>query len=112
MFAFVIWDEREQKAFAARDRFGVKPLYYHRKTDGTLFVASEIKALHAAGIERAENEKTWATYLTYGLHEHTAETFWADIEALPPGHKMVWKRRIILISRAGMILAAARRRRF
>ena len=52
MFAFVIWDEREQKAFAARDRFGVKPFYYHRKIDGTLLVASEIKALHAAGIER------------------------------------------------------------
>ncbi|MEP6901716.1 MAG: asparagine synthetase B, partial [Actinomycetota bacterium] len=49
MFAFIIWDEKEKTAFVARDRFGVKPLYYHQKTDGTLFLSSEIKAIHAAG---------------------------------------------------------------
>ncbi|MGH9902311.1 MAG: asparagine synthetase B family protein, partial [Pyrinomonadaceae bacterium] len=36
MFSFLIWDERERKLFAARDRFGVKPLYYHRRPDGAL----------------------------------------------------------------------------
>ena len=46
-FAFVLWDEANQTLFAARDRFGIKPLYYtfHQ---GTLYLASEIKALFAA----------------------------------------------------------------
>ena len=48
MFSFVIWDKVKKTAFAARDRFGVKPLYYHQKKDGTLLIASEIKAIHSA----------------------------------------------------------------
>lgn len=90
MFAFVIWDEAKQIAFAARDRFGVKPLYYHKKDDGTLFVSSEIKAINAAGIPRSPNEKTWATYLTYGLYDHSDETFWKDVNSLPGGHYLTW----------------------
>src|SRR6266545_1437677 len=50
MFAFLIWDTRHRRLFAARDRFGVKPLNYHHRADGTLLVSSEIKALHAAGV--------------------------------------------------------------
>ena len=53
MFAFSIWDSRAQRLFVARDRFGVKPLYYHRSADGTLWLASEIKALHSAGVPRS-----------------------------------------------------------
>ena len=99
MFAFIIWDESEKRAFVARDRFGVKPLYYHKKADGTLFLASEIKALHAAGAARVTDEKTWATYLTYGVYDHSELTFWKDIKALPPGHFLVWKDNKSMISR-------------
>ncbi len=98
MFAFIIWDEKEKKVFAARDRFGVKPLYYHQKKDGSLYAASEIKALHAAGIPRIENTETWSTYLTYGLHDYSAETFWSEIYALPAGHKLSWKQNRTSIS--------------
>lgn len=91
MFAFVIWDEKNKSAFAARDRFGVKPLYYHEKPDGTLLIASEIKALHASGVSREPNEKVWATYLTYGLYNHGEQSFWKDIYSLPAGHSLVWK---------------------
>lgn len=91
MFAILIWDEKEKTAFAARDRFGVKPLYYHRKTDGTIFLASEIKAIHAAEISREPNEKAWANYLVHGLTDHTEETFWKDIYTLPAGHSLTWK---------------------
>ncbi|MGB7201851.1 MAG: asparagine synthase (glutamine-hydrolyzing) [Pyrinomonadaceae bacterium] len=90
MFAFVIWDERTKSAFAARDRFGVKPFYYRQKPDGTFLFASEIKAIHAAGVARVANEKAWATYLTYGLYDHTTETFWKDIQSLPGGHALRW----------------------
>src|SRR5262247_2725439 len=47
-FAFVLWDEPNQTLFAARDRFGIKPLYYAQR-DGVLALASEAKALFAAG---------------------------------------------------------------
>ncbi len=91
MFAFIIWDAEKKSAFAARDRFGVKPMYYHRRPDGTLLIASEIKALHASGVRREPNEKTWAAYLTYGLYDHSEETFWRDVYSLPAGHFLTWK---------------------
>jgi asparagine synthase (glutamine-hydrolysing) len=88
MFAFVLWDQRERKLLAVRDRFGVKPLFYHRKADGTLYVASEIQALLAAGIESGPEPRTWASYFVLGLHDHQPATFWTDIFSLPPGHKL------------------------
>jgi asparagine synthase (glutamine-hydrolysing) len=51
MFAFAIWDEEKQRLFAARDRFGKKPLYYAHDTSGNLIFGSEIKAILATGIE-------------------------------------------------------------
>ena len=69
MFAFIIWDERNKTAFAAGDRFGVKPLYIHRNKDNIVFLSSEIRALHASGIAREPNVKTWARYLCLGLSD-------------------------------------------
>ncbi len=91
MFAFVIWDERELKLFAARDRFGVKPLHYYQSEGGALIIASEIKALHAAGITKTPDVTTWATYLSFGLCDHAESTFWQDIKALPGGHALTWQ---------------------
>ena len=99
MFAFVVWDENQKSAFAARDRFGVKPLYYHQKRDGTLLISSEIKALHAAGVPRSPENKTWSTYLTYGLYEHSEHTFWKDVYTLPGGHYLSWKNNRISVTR-------------
>lgn len=90
MFAFLIWDEREQSLFAARDRFGVKPLYYHQQRDGTLLLSSEIKALHAAGVKADPDTATWATYLSLGAYDHSESTFWEGIKSLPPGHSLRW----------------------
>lgn len=92
MFAFVVWDEVEQKGFAARDRFGVKPLYHARLPGepGSLAIASEIKALHAAGVPRSPDAGTWAAYLSAGLYDHSRRTFWEGVEALGAGCAMVW----------------------
>src|SRR5574340_1068160 len=90
MFACLIWDTQTKTLFAARDRFGVKPLYMHRYPDGTLVLASEIKALFAAGVPADPDVTAWATYMAKGLYDHTARTFWQGIEPLPAGHYLTW----------------------
>ena len=85
-FAFVIWDEDEQTLFAARDRFGLKPLFYH-ESYGILYLASEAKALFAAGITRG-----WDAHAVYRvLHACPDEerSLFADISQVPPGHMLV-----------------------
>jgi asparagine synthase (glutamine-hydrolysing) len=90
MFAFAIWDEREQTLFAARDRFGVKPLYLAEPEEGALLLASEIKALHAAGVPRETDPVAWSAYLRDGMYDHTERTFWRGVRQLPPGGWMEW----------------------
>ena len=89
MFSFAIWDQHEKKLFAARDRFGVKPFYYHVNNDSFYF-ASEIKALHAAHIHKIPNKKVWASYLAYGSYGMPNETFWEGIEQLPASHYLTY----------------------
>lgn len=91
MFSFAIWDNKNRTLFAARDRFGVKPFYYSLENNETFIFASEIKAIHKAGIKRENNAETWATYLAYGVYEHSVSTFWDKIYSLPPGHYLQWK---------------------
>ncbi|MCM3874283.1 MAG: asparagine synthase (glutamine-hydrolyzing) [Pyrinomonadaceae bacterium] len=91
MFAFLIWDTQEKSLFAARDRFGVKPLNYYVNDDGTLFTASEIKALHATGLPAEFDQVTWATYLSSGAYDHSNRTFWTRVKALPAGHTLTWQ---------------------
>jgi asparagine synthase (glutamine-hydrolysing) len=90
MFSFLLWDTRRRRLFAARDRFGVKPLYYHAN-GGALMVASEIKTIHQAGVEPEPDAVAWATYLSDGLLEHSSRTFWKNIRSLPPGHRLTWQ---------------------
>jgi asparagine synthase (glutamine-hydrolysing) len=99
MFAFILWDGSKQKLFAVRDRFGIKPLFYHQKPDGDLLLASEIKALHAAGVNANPDPVAWGTYLAEGLYHHSERTFWAGIKSLPPGGKLTWQSGKISISR-------------
>jgi asparagine synthase (glutamine-hydrolysing) len=90
MFALLIWDTRTRRLFAARDRFGVKPLYYCSENN-VLLIASEIKTLHQAGVPADPDPVAWSTYLANGLHEHSSRTFWKNVSALPPGHKLTWQ---------------------
>ena len=92
MFAFALWDERRQQLFAARDRFGIKPFYYHANGERFIF-ASEIKALFAdAATPRRVNDERLTDYLVYGYLDHTAETLFADIRQLPPAHRLVLRQ--------------------
>lgn len=91
MFSLLIWDTHQQRLFAARDRFGVKPLYYHQDDSGSLAVASEIKALHAAGVPAEPDSIVWSGYLVHGTYGHQHQTFWKDVFMLPPGHHLTWR---------------------
>ncbi len=91
MFAFAIWNKKKRELFIARDRFGVKPLYYVHDANGSLFFASEIKSLLEAKAVRPE--------LNYGalpdqLANHGTsydETLFAGVKRLLPGHFLKWK---------------------
>jgi asparagine synthase (glutamine-hydrolysing) len=90
MFSFGIWDAHEKRLFAARDRFGVKPFYYHTRPDGSLLFASEIKALHAAGVSAEPDPVAWSSYLSFGLSDYSERTFWEGVRSLPAGHILEW----------------------
>ena len=87
MFAFAIWDRNKRELFLARDRFGIKPLYYSRRPEGFYF-ASEPKGLFAAGVPRVNNLAAWSTYLEFGTYEHAEYTFFEEVCQLRPGHCM------------------------
>jgi asparagine synthase (glutamine-hydrolysing) len=86
MFAFAIWDEKKRRLFCARDRFGVKPLYYAQVGDEFYF-ASEAKALLPFLPEIATDEAALAEYFVfqYGIGE---ETLFKGIKQLLPGHAL------------------------
>lgn len=98
MFAIAIWDRRERELFLARDRFGVKPVYYAHLADGTLVFGSEIKAILASGEVRAElNVSALPDYLAnYGPSGD--DTMYAGIRRLPAGHSLTWKDGAIRIA--------------
>jgi len=91
MFAFAIWDQRRKELFVARDRLGVKPLYYVHTDDGSLYFGSEIKALLEAGAIKPEiNYRAMPDYLAN--HAPSGEeTLFRDVKRLLPGHVMVWR---------------------
>jgi asparagine synthase (glutamine-hydrolysing) len=86
-FAFVLWDGRSRTLIAARDRFGIKPLFYTRHGE-TLFLASEVKALLAAGVPRGWDREAVAQLLTVGA-PHPGRTIFADVQQVPPGHYLM-----------------------
>jgi asparagine synthase (glutamine-hydrolysing) len=88
MFAFAIWDSRERVLFIARDRLGVKPLYYAMAGE-TLFFASEEKALFAAGVPCEFDADTWPELLRFGYIAGERTPF-ARVRRLLPGHYLRW----------------------
>jgi len=88
-FSFLLWDDDKQLLFAARDRFGIKPLCYAETPRG-FFIASEAKALFAAGVPAA-----WDSYAFY----HAASmqyvpqdrTLFENVHQLKPGHALIFK---------------------
>ncbi len=85
MFAFAIWNEKEEKLFLARDRFGIKPLYYLFDENRFVF-ASEIKGIKKCNkIKTNVNFTSVAQYLTYRFVP-SPNTIWKEIHKIPPAH--------------------------
>jgi asparagine synthase (glutamine-hydrolysing) len=90
MFAFALWDERKQHLFLARDRVGIKPLYYVNNGNALLF-ASEIKALLAdSSVRREANLRAIDRFLTY-YYLPGRETLLEGVYKLEPGHSLTVK---------------------
>lgn len=86
-FAFVLWDARRRTLVAGRDRFGIKPLAWTVR-DGTLLLASEAKALFAAGVPARWDEESYFDASAM-LTPRQDRTLFHDVRQLPPGHLMV-----------------------
>jgi asparagine synthase (glutamine-hydrolysing) len=95
-FAFVIWDEKQHTLFAARDRFGIKPLFYAWHQD-TLYVASEVKALFAAGVPARWDHESVYQSVSFGGHQ--MRTLYDGIHLVPPGHYLIATDRHVQITR-------------
>jgi len=89
MFAFAIWDRNRQKLFLARDRLGIKPLYY-AIYDRELLFASEIKGILAAGGGKPEFNKAVLPEFLATRYVAGSETFFQGIYKLLPAHTLTW----------------------
>ena len=90
MFGYAIWDTKQRKLVLARDRVGIKPLYYTQH-DGRLVFGSEIKSILAVpGIPREIDPDAFNAYLTL-QYVPGPQTILKGIRKLPPGHWLVWQ---------------------
>jgi asparagine synthase (glutamine-hydrolysing) len=90
MFALAIWDRREKRLFLARDRLGIKPLFYS-ECNGKFYFASEMKAILADTLfPRAVDEIALASYFMLS-YIPAPFTIFKNIRKLPPGHTLLWK---------------------
>ncbi len=90
MFAIALWDDRRQRLLLARDRFGIKPLYY-RRVGSELSFGSELKALlQQPGFSRAIDPEALAAYLAFNSIPAPL-TIFAEARKLPAGHLLTWE---------------------
>ena len=97
MFAFAIWDARLRRLFIARDRVGIKPLYYTVTEQGTFVFGSEIKALiEHPEVKREVEPEAVDAYLTFGYVPDPLCIF-RGIRKLPPGHHLTFDEKGVFI---------------
>lgn len=95
-FAFVIWDDNSKTLFAARDRFGIKPLFY-AEAGGSLYLASEAKSLFAAGVPAAWNDEGVFQRLFACVSQE--DSLFRGVRQVPPGHFLVASGRSVKLTR-------------
>jgi asparagine synthase (glutamine-hydrolysing) len=98
-FAIAIWSRNERKLFLARDRVGVRPVFYAETESGTLLFASEIKALLSDSRVRAELDPAVIDQVFRFWAPLTPKTAFKNIRELPPGHFLVADRRQVKVEK-------------
>jgi len=98
MWAFVIYDSRENRLFGARDRFGIKPFYYHYEPGKRFIFASEIKAILQI-IDPTVDPFSILQLFTTSYMDHSHHTFFRDIIQLKPSHYLEISENRISIDR-------------
>jgi asparagine synthase (glutamine-hydrolysing) len=92
MFAFALWDRNRQTFFIARDRLGVKPMFYALLDDGTLLFGSELKSLLAhGGLKRDIDPHALEEYFALGYVAEPRSIF-RQAKKLPPAHTLAFRR--------------------
>jgi asparagine synthase (glutamine-hydrolysing) len=92
MFAFALWDSNAKTLFLARDRLGIKPLYYATLPDGRVIFGSEMKAvLCEPDLERRFDIQAIEDYFAFG-YVPDPKSIYESVRKLPPAHTLVWKR--------------------
>jgi asparagine synthase (glutamine-hydrolysing) len=90
MFAFAIWDEPKRQLFIARDRFGIKPLYYYHQ-NGNFVFASEIKGIKAnVTVSTHLDIASFSDYFVY-RYVPSPNSIWKEVKKIPPAHYLVLK---------------------
>ena len=98
MYAFAIWNKKEQELYIARDGWGIKPLYYYQN-EKTLMFASEIKAfLDHPDFIKEFNDEILSAYLCFNSVP-TEETFFKGVKRVEPGHQLIYKDNNLEIER-------------
>lgn len=99
MFAFALWDDKEQQLFCLRDQFGTKPFYYYETADGKLLYGTTIrKIMEQPGFVKELNDEPLQIYmsLTYVPGE---DTFFKGLKKLLPGRYLIWQNGQMKIER-------------
>jgi asparagine synthase (glutamine-hydrolysing) len=105
MFAIAIFDKAKQQLFIARDRFGIKPLYFWQDADSLIF-SSEVRSLLKSGVPRKLNPVGVAQYTLFGS-VYDPETIIEGVHSLLPGHYLLWHEGKMQINRYWDLAAAA-----
>jgi asparagine synthase (glutamine-hydrolysing) len=111
-FAFAVWDGRQRRLFCARDQLGVKLLYYVHKGPW-LLVGNTLEGLRAhPTVSDRLNERAIGDFLLFDYNRDPHTTTFADVQRLPPAHRMIWERGRLQVSRYWSLPIAERPVRF
>ena len=89
MWAFALYDKKKSQLILCRDRFGVKPLYFHIAGKRIIF-SSMISAILTHDIEKQPEDSVIEEFLSFNLLDHTSKTFFRNILSLNPGSFLIY----------------------